>query len=84
MNKERNIIVCMGSSCHSRGNAFTVKMISTWLKEHGLNQKIEVKGELCSGRCKEGPVVRIGSRIYEHVQPEAIPDILSFEFPEEK
>ncbi|ADN02178.1 (2Fe-2S) ferredoxin domain-containing protein [Spirochaeta thermophila] len=83
MTEDRSIVVCMGSSCHARGNALTVKVIRAWLEEHGLDQDVEVRGELCSGRCKEGPVVRIGNRIYERVQPEAVPDILSFEFPED-
>ena len=35
------IKVCMGSSCFARGNAANLDFIENFVKEHGLDAKIE-------------------------------------------
>lgn len=76
------ITVCMGSSCYARGNANNVELIQTWLRQRGLEANVELGGTLCEGRCREGPIVRIGPTIYTKVTPASVGDILAHEFPE--
>ncbi len=71
------VTVCMGSSCFSRGNSRNVEVIQNFVKDNGLEAKVEVSGCLCSGHCKDGPVLMINGELIEGVLPEMIPDLLS-------
>jgi NADH:ubiquinone oxidoreductase subunit E len=82
MTKKREITLCMGSSCFARGNARTLKIVRTFLKDHGLEAAIFLKGSRCEGLCSRGPVMQVGDRVYTGVTPEKVGDILNSEFPE--
>lgn len=69
----------MGSSCYARGNAFNVEAIQAWLRNHRMDARIDVSGTLCEGRCREGPILKIGSTIYAKVNPTSVNDILEHE-----
>lgn len=51
------ITICMGSSCHSRGNRENLELLREWLcrKSHVPEEQIELKGTLCCGKCSSGP-----------------------------
>ena len=70
----------MGSSCFSRGNRATLQLIQNYLKDHHLEREVVLKGNHCFSDCAAGPVVKIGSRVYEHVSSENILEILENEF----
>ncbi len=60
MSEEKiSIKVCMGSSCFARGNAANLDYIENFIKEHGLDAKIEVIGSRCENKCATGPNVII-------------------------
>lgn len=80
----KEIKICMGSSCFSRGNRQTLQVIQKYLKEHQLEHDVILKGAHCFGKCNEGPLVKIGSKIYEHVTSNTILDILENEFGDMK
>lgn len=62
----KNITICMGSSCFSRGNKKTLGFLQTYLKEKGLNGIIELKGAHCMNECDKGPVVKIDDQFVYH------------------
>lgn len=74
------IVVCMGSSCYSRGNNETLTIIKDFLIENGLDNQVVFKGELCSGLCKNGPNLRIGKSIYSTVDSVSVTAILAEHF----
>ncbi|AHC13974.1 (2Fe-2S) ferredoxin domain-containing protein [Salinispira pacifica] len=51
------ITICMGSSCHSRGNRENLELLRQWLSGQSKNPdaQIELKGTLCCGKCSSGP-----------------------------
>lgn len=61
---KREIVICMGSSCFSRGNRGTLEFIEKYLADRGLTDKVELKGSRCEDRCPDGPNVKIGGTIY--------------------
>lgn len=67
----------MGSSCFSRGNSDMVTLVTQFIKEHKLQDKVNVEGNLCRGLCKEGPNIEINGKIYSHVTPESLDSILA-------
>jgi len=74
------IQICMGSSCFSRGNNKTLKVIQHYLKEHGLEGEVVLKGNHCFGDCSAGPVVKINEVLHENVNTENILELLEKTF----
>ena len=77
----KEIVICLGSSCFARGNAKNVEVAEAFLKEHNLQDdaSIDVRGGLCCDRCADGPNVVIDGKVYSHVDPNAMQDILTRE-----
>ena len=48
------VTVCVGSSCHIKGSRRIIMRFNELLKEHGLEDKIELQGSFCMERCGEG------------------------------
>lgn len=75
----KEIRVCMGSSCFSRGNKQTLQVIQQYLKDRQLEKEVILKGNHCFGECNSGPTVKIGNKVFEKVSKESILDILENE-----
>ncbi|NQT91323.1 MAG: (2Fe-2S) ferredoxin domain-containing protein [Lentisphaerae bacterium] len=50
----KTVTICVGSSCHLKGARALIERFDEMLKEHGLAEKVEVKGSFCMERCGEG------------------------------
>jgi len=48
------VTVCVGSSCHIKGARQVIERFSELTKEHGLAERLELKGSFCMERCGEG------------------------------
>jgi len=48
------VTVCVGSSCHIKGSRKIIVRFNELLKEHGLEERIELQGSFCMERCGEG------------------------------
>ena len=71
-----SIKICMGSSCYSRGNLRVKEIIEGFIRSRDLESRVDFRGDLCCGKCEEGPNVIIAGREYHHVDEEVIWDIL--------
>lgn len=79
---KKEIKICMGSSCFSRGNKQTLQVIQRYLKDHQLEREVNLKGNHCFSNCNSGPVLQIGQKVYEQVNGENVLEILENEFGE--
>lgn len=70
------VILCMGSSCHSRGNDENLEVIKHYFKENNITDKVEFKGQLCTGNCNDGPVLKINNKKFPKVEVSCIPELL--------
>lgn len=77
MAEKIEITICLGSSCFSRGNGKTLRVINAYLEEHNLKDKVFFHGELCTGNCSKGPVLKVGEEKFEEVDPDGVIDILN-------
>lgn len=77
MESKTEIIICLGSSCFSRGNKQVVQVIKEYLKKHHLEEVVNFKGNHCFSNCVEGPVVKINNKEYFQVDEEKIVHILN-------
>lgn len=71
-----DIEICMGSSCFSRGNRFSLPIIQSFVKENKLEANINVTGCLCSENCSKGPILIINEILYDQVHPDSVKDLL--------
>jgi len=79
---KKEIKICLGSSCFSRGNKTTLQVVQKYLKDHQLEQNVILKGNHCFSNCSSGPILKIGDKIYEQVSKESVLEILESEFGE--
>lgn len=80
MDTSLEIIICMGSSCFSRGNKENYQRINQYLKLNNLESKVTFKGKHCMNKCEEGPLIIINGKEYSKVKPEDVPFLLSSYF----
>jgi len=76
MQEKNEIMICLGSSCFSRGNQETLTVIKSYIQEKQLSVNLTFKGKLCSGLCNEGPIVVINGEIFKEVCADTIIPIL--------
>ena len=73
------LIVCIGTSCHLRGAEKVVKIFQQRIKADSLEDRIELRGTFCLGKCSgEKVMVSINSEIHE-TTPETADTLFSVE-----
>ena len=65
------ITVCIGSSCHLKGSRRIVEALQDLVFEHKLNDKVELGGTFCLGKCQQGVCVTIDGELYS-VTPDTV------------
>lgn len=70
------VVLCMGSSCFSRGNAANLEAVRRHVAAAGATLQLELRGHLCEGRCSEGPHLLVDGRLYSGVTPGSVRSLL--------
>ncbi len=65
------ITVCIGSSCHIKGSRIVVEQLQKLITENKLEDKVELGGTFCLGKCQQGVCVTIGDDFFS-VTPETV------------
>ncbi|MDD2191405.1 MAG: NAD(P)H-dependent oxidoreductase subunit E [Bacteroidales bacterium] len=81
--EKKEITICLGSSCFSRGNNKNLEIIQEYIKNKGLEANVNFKGQLCSEKCQEGPVLTIDNTTYKEVTQTKLFEILDKELKKE-
>ncbi len=58
------ITICIGSSCHIKGSRQIVEVLQERISEKGLNDKIELGGTFCLGKCQQGVCVMVDDNFH--------------------
>lgn len=77
MTDKTDVTICLGSSCFSRGNGKTLQEINAYLERNNLNHHVFFHGELCTGNCAKGPILKIADNLHEKIDPETAIDKLT-------
>ena len=77
----RQIKICLGSSCYSRGNNVHLEVIKKYIAENQLEAEISFSCHLCEELCSSGPILRIDEKVYKEVNLSGLYKILQEEFP---
>jgi NADH:ubiquinone oxidoreductase subunit E len=70
--EQPSLFLCMGSACHQMGVYQVLPQVQALLEEHGLRDKVQLKGGFCMGPCEEGIVMKFGSTLFTRISPENI------------
>ena len=62
--------VCVGSSCHIRGGAKTLKVFKSLIESNDLNDRVELAADLCLEGCLRAPNVVVDGTIYGGITPD--------------
>ena len=65
------ITVCIGSSCHIKGSRQVVEQLQYLISENKLEDKVELSGAFCMGRCQEGVCVTVDD-VFHSVSPDTV------------
>ena len=65
------VTVCIGSSCHIKGSRQVVEQLQELIAENNLEDKVELGGTFCMGRCQQGVCVTVDEAFYS-VTPETV------------
>ena len=72
------ITICIGSSCHIMGSRQVVEQLQHLISKNDLNDKVELVGTFCMGRCQEGVCVTVNDTFYS-VTPDTVDDFFNKE-----
>ena len=72
------VTVCIGSSCHLKGSRQVVEQLQELIRKNGLEDKVELAGTFCMGRCQEGVCVTVDDAFFS-VSPETVRDFFTKE-----
>ena len=70
--------VCIGSSCHVKGSHQVVKQLQELIAENKLEDKVELAGTFCIGKCQQGVCVTVDDNFFS-VTPETVDEFFSKE-----
>ena len=70
------ITVCIGSSCHIKGSRQVVEQLQYLIRENNLDDKGELAGTVCMGKCQQGVCVTVDDKFFS-VKPDTVKDFFS-------
>lgn len=71
--------VCVGSSCHLKGSREVIMRLQELIKEHKLNNKIELCASFCLGHCAQGVSMMLDENIILNANKDTIDQIFKDE-----
>ncbi len=72
------VVICIGSSCHIKGSRHIVERLQQLVGENKLDEKLELSGTFCMGKCQEGVCVTVDDNFYS-VTPETVDEFFKNE-----
>lgn len=70
------ISVCIGSSCHIKGSRQVVEQLQYLIHENGLDEKVDLAGTFCMGKCQQGVCVTVDDTFHS-VSPDTVKDFFN-------
>ncbi len=80
--KRAKVLVCRKSGCQKRGGRQLVSTLEKLLREHQLQDQVEIQYTGCQKRCSKAPTVTImpGKHRYDRLNPQSLPTLVEQHF----
>jgi len=65
------VTICIGSSCHIKGSRAVVEKLQEAIARDGLEDRVELSGTFCMGRCQQGVCVTVDGEFFS-VSPDTV------------
>ncbi len=72
------VTICIGSSCHLKGSRQVVESLQKLVAENKLEDKVELSGTFCIGKCQQGVCVNVDEEFFS-VSPETVNEFFNKE-----
>ena len=69
---KENLFLCMGSACHQMGVYDVLPKLQTLIKEHDLEDAVELKGSFCLETCSQGIVMKFKEERFSKISPQNV------------
>jgi NADH:ubiquinone oxidoreductase subunit E len=69
---KENLYLCMGSACHQLGVYEVLPQLQNLIKDHDLEDKIELKGSFCLETCSYGIVMKFQDTHILNINPQNV------------
>lgn len=74
-----SINVCIGSACHLKGSRQVIQGLQKLIKDHQLEEKVELKAAFCLGHCTDAVSVQVNDDAIISVNEQNV-DIFFYEY----
>lgn len=75
------VSICIGSACHLKGSREVIQKLQRLVSDNGLEDKVDLNGDFCSGNCVKGVCVTVDGELYS-VKPETAEEFFLKEIKE--
>lgn len=69
---KENLFLCMGSACHQLGVYDVLPKLQSLIKQHQLEDSIELKGSFCLETCSQGIVMKFHDQCFSNISPQNV------------
>ena len=69
---KENLFLCMGSACHQMGVYDVLPRLQALIKDHDLEDTIELKGSFCLETCSQGIVMKFQDKRFFNISPQNV------------
>ena len=76
--EKMKVTVCIGSSCHIKGSRQVVERLKTLIEENKLEEKVDLGGTFCLGKCQQGVCVNVDEEFHS-VSPDTVDEFFKNE-----
>jgi NADH:ubiquinone oxidoreductase subunit E len=76
---KENLFLCMGSACHQMGVYDVLPKLQTLIKEHDLENDVELKGSFCLETCSQGIVMKFKEERFSKISPQNVEAVFNDE-----
>ena len=78
-NGSLEVNVCFGTGCFLKGSQKLLHDVLEHIRQHGLNDMVNVSASFCFERCDRGPTIRVGEEVIERCTPQKAMEIIDRE-----
>ncbi|HIK44803.1 MAG TPA: (2Fe-2S) ferredoxin domain-containing protein [Leptolyngbyaceae cyanobacterium M65_K2018_010] len=74
---KENLFLCMGSACHQMGVYDVLPQLQTLIKDHDLEDTVELKGSFCLETCSQGIVMKFQDKRFCGISPQNVDTVFT-------